>query len=79
MKTFTVVIETPRGSVLKYNYNEKVNGYLLAKIMPTGVTFTYDFGFVPGTKGSGCDPLDVIVILLVIISIIICLPTKVAI
>ena len=62
MKTFTVVIETPKGSTQKYDYEEKLHGYCLAKIMPTGMIFPYDFGFVPDTKGSDGDPLDVIVI-----------------
>jgi len=62
MKTFTVVVETPRGSVLKYDYEAKLHGYCLAKIMPTGMVFPYDFGFIPDTEGSDGDPLDVIVI-----------------
>lgn len=39
MKTFTVVIETPKGSTLKYDYEEKLHGYCLSKIMPTGMIF----------------------------------------
>lgn len=62
MKTFTVVIETPKGSTQKYDYEEKLHGYCLGKIMPTGMMFPYDFGFVPDTKGSDGDPLDMIVI-----------------
>lgn len=62
MKTFTVVVETPKGSILKYDYEEKLHGYCLSKVMPTGMVFPYDFGFVPDTKGSDGDPLDVIVI-----------------
>lgn len=62
MKTFTVVVETPKGSTLKYDYDKKLNGYRLGKIMPTGMIFPYDFGFIPNTKGSDDDPLDVVVI-----------------
>ena len=62
MKTFTVVIETPKGSTQKYDYEEKFHGYCLGKIMPTGMMFPYDFGFVPDTKGSDGDPLDMIVV-----------------
>jgi inorganic pyrophosphatase len=62
MKTFTVVVETPKGSTQKYDYDEKLHGYCLGKIMPTGMLFPYDFGFIPDTKGSDGDPLDVIVI-----------------
>lgn len=62
MKTATVVVETPKGSTQKYDYVAKLHGYCLGKIMPTGMTFPYDFGFVPETKGSDGDPLDVIII-----------------
>lgn len=62
MKTYTVVVETPKGSTQKYDYEEKLHGYCLAKIMPTGMIFPYDFGFIPNTEGSDGDPLDVIVI-----------------
>jgi inorganic pyrophosphatase len=62
MKTYTVVVETPKGSTQKYDYEEKLNGYRLAKIMPTGMIFPYDFGFIPDTEGSDGDPLDVILI-----------------
>lgn len=62
MKTFTIVVETPKGSTQKYDYDEKLHGYCLGKIMPTGMTFPYDFGFIPDTKGSDGDPIDAIVI-----------------
>jgi len=62
MKSFNVIIETPKGSTQKYDYEEKLNGYCLGKIMPTGMIFPYDFGFIPKTEGEDGDPLDAIVI-----------------
>lgn len=62
MKTCTVIIETPKGSAQKYDYDPKLNGYCLGKLMPTGMIFPYDFGFIPKTKGQDGDPLDVIVL-----------------
>ncbi len=38
------------------------NGFKLKKILPAGMVFPYDFGFIPGTKGEDGDPLDVIII-----------------
>ncbi len=35
---------------------------MLKKLLPAGMAFPYDFGFLPGTKGEDGDPLDVIVI-----------------
>jgi inorganic pyrophosphatase len=62
MKSIDVVIETPKGSAQKYDYDEKSHFFKLKKILPSGMVFPYDFGFIPETKGEDGDPLDVIVI-----------------
>jgi inorganic pyrophosphatase len=36
--------------------------FKLSKVMPEGMTFPYDFGFVPATKAEYGDPLDVLVL-----------------
>jgi inorganic pyrophosphatase len=56
------VIETPRGSRNKFKYDSKRRMYELSKVMPEGMVFPYDFGFVPETKGEDGDPLDVLVL-----------------
>ncbi|WP_410221485.1 inorganic diphosphatase [Pedobacter sp.] len=61
-KSIQVVIETPKGSVEKYAYKKKTGFFQLKKILPTGMVFPYDFGFIPHTKGQDGDPLDIIVI-----------------
>ena len=62
MKLIDVIIETPKGSSLKFTYNKKNNAFNESKILPLGMCFPFDFGFIPGTKGADGDPLDVIVI-----------------
>ncbi len=57
-----VVIETPKGSSEKYAYQEGSGFFLMKKILPAGMVFPYDFGFIPGTQGEDGDPLDVIVL-----------------
>lgn len=59
---YDVVVETPKGSSQKYDYVPNTPFFKMKKILPTGMVFPYDFGFVPGTKGQDGDPLDVIVI-----------------
>ncbi|CAL1517818.1 inorganic diphosphatase [Chitinophaga sp. MM2321] len=59
---FPVVIETPKGSTEKYDFDKKAGYYKLSKILPAGMIFPYDFGFIPRTKGQDGDPLDMIVI-----------------
>jgi inorganic pyrophosphatase len=58
-----VVIETPRGSRNKYAYDSEEGIFLLKKVLPAGMTFPYDFGFVPGTKAEDGDPIDVLVLI----------------
>ena len=62
MKCLDIVIETPKGSALKYSYDPVSHFFELRKILPAGMVFPYDFGFIPGTKGEDGDPLDIIVI-----------------
>ena len=62
MQTITAIVETPKGSAQKYDYDEKNKWFELKKVMPAGMVFPFDFGFIPGTKGGDGDPLDVIII-----------------
>jgi inorganic pyrophosphatase len=59
----TVVIESPRGSPHKYTYDQDIGAFRLAAILPEGITFPFDFGFVPSTRGEDGYPLDVMVLL----------------
>lgn len=58
-----VVIETPKGSRNKYDYDPKCDCLDLATVLPEGMVFPYDFGFVPSTLGQDGDPLDVLVLM----------------
>ncbi len=62
MEHITVIIETPKGSAEKFDYEPEFKAFKLSKIMPAGMVFPYDFGFVPHTKGEDGDPLDILVL-----------------
>jgi inorganic pyrophosphatase len=62
MKHIDIVIETPKGSAQKYDYDPQTHFFKLKKILPAGMVFPFDFGFIPGTKGEDGDPLDIIII-----------------
>jgi inorganic pyrophosphatase len=62
MSSYDVVVETPKGSAEKYDYVPNTPFFKMSKILPAGMVFPYDFGFIPKTKGEDGDPLDVIVI-----------------
>jgi inorganic pyrophosphatase len=58
-----VVIETPKGSRNKYDYDPGCDCLGLATVLPEGMSFPYDFGFVPSTLGQDGDPLDILVLM----------------
>jgi inorganic pyrophosphatase len=58
-----VVIETPKGSRNKYDYDPECDCLELATVLPEGMTFPYDFGFVPSKLGDDGDPLDILVLM----------------
>lgn len=62
-RTIQVVIETPKGSRNKYAFNTEDRVFELKKVLPAGMTFPYDFGFVPSTKADDGDPVDVLVLM----------------
>jgi len=61
-KRLRAVIETPRGSGFKLKYEPALGTFQFGHSLPIGVTYPYDWGFVPGTLGDDGDPLDVLVV-----------------
>ena len=58
-----VIIETPKGSRNKYAFDAENEVFSLKRVLPAGMTFPYDFGFVPSTKAEDGDPTDVLVLM----------------
>jgi inorganic pyrophosphatase len=58
-----VIIETPKGSRNKYAFDPKQRIFELMKVLPAGMAFPYDFGFVPSTLADDGDPIDVLVLM----------------
>jgi inorganic pyrophosphatase len=61
--TIQVVIETPKGSRNKYAFDPRQKTFTLAKVLPAGMAFPYDFGFIPSTRAEDGDPTDVLVLM----------------
>src|SRR4029450_3909061 len=57
-----VGIDPPKGSRNKYTYDETLGLYRLSKVLPLGLAFPYDFGFIPSTQAEDGDPLDVLLL-----------------
>lgn len=58
-----VIIETPKGSRNKFNYDEELHLFKLGGVLPAGAVFPFDFGFIPSTLGGDGDPLDVLLLM----------------
>jgi len=56
------VIEATQGTRHKLKYESRWNAFVLSGVLPLGLSFPYDFGFIPSTLGDDGDPLDVLVL-----------------
>jgi inorganic pyrophosphatase len=58
-----VVIETPKGSRNKYAFDPEQRVFTLKKVLPEGMVFPHDFGFIPSTQADDGDPVDVLILM----------------
>jgi inorganic pyrophosphatase len=56
------VIEIPKGSSNKYEYDKELNVFKLDRTIYSPVHYPGAYGFLPRTLSEDCDPLDVVVI-----------------
>ncbi len=57
------IIETAKGHRNKFDFDPESGLFELAGLLPEGMFFPYDFGFIPSTLGEDGDPLDVLVLM----------------
>ncbi len=57
------IIETPKGSRNKFDYDPESGLFALGGLLPEGMMFPFDFGFLPSTLGQDGDPLDIMVLM----------------
>ncbi len=56
-----VIVEIPKGSRNKYEYDEDLGIIALDRTLHSSVHYPTDYGFVPGTRGADGEPLDALV------------------
>lgn len=56
------IVETPAASRAKYSFDRESGMYKLSAMLPAGMAFPLDFGFVPSTRGEDGDPLDILLL-----------------
>ena len=57
--SFSCIIEIPKGSRNKYEYDHERNAIVLDRFLFSSVVYPTDYGFIPETLGQDGDPLDV--------------------
>ena len=60
---FNAVIEIPRGSRNKYEYDEEFNIFRLDRTLASPMHYPTAYGFVPSTLYKDGDPVDVMVLI----------------
>lgn len=60
--TVDAMIEIPRGSRNKYEWDAKRAAFRLDRVLYSSVHYPADYGFIPGTLAEDDDPLDILVL-----------------
>lgn len=58
-----VIVETPKNCRNKYSFDPEQEIFALKKVLPAGMEFPYDFGFLPQTIADDGDPIDVLLLM----------------
>src|SRR6476659_1313564 len=53
-----MIVETPRGSPVKLAFEPELQLFTVARALPMGLAYPFDWGFIPGTRGDDGDPVD---------------------
>jgi inorganic pyrophosphatase len=57
------VVEIPKGTRNKYEYDEQLGGIKFDRLLMSAATYPADYGYLRGTLGLDGDPLDALVCL----------------
>ena len=55
------VVEIPKGSSTKYEYNPDIDAFMLDRCLMSAMVYPASYGFIPGTLAADGDALDILV------------------
>jgi inorganic pyrophosphatase len=58
-----IVVEIPRGSRNKYEFDEKAGVYRLDRVLSSAVFYNFDYGFIEGTRADDGDHTDALLVI----------------
>jgi len=58
-----VVVEIPRGSRNKYEYDEAAHVFRLDRVLASAVHYNFDYGFIEGTRADDGDHTDALLLI----------------
>jgi inorganic pyrophosphatase len=58
-----IVVEIPRGSRNKYEFDEAAGVFRLDRVLSSAVFYNFDYGFIEGTRAGDGDHTDALLII----------------
>ncbi|OQD58878.1 inorganic pyrophosphatase [Methanobrevibacter arboriphilus JCM 13429 = DSM 1125] len=62
-EVINAVIEIPKGSRNKYEYDKDMEAFALDRVLYSSVVYPADYGFIPQTVYDDGDPMDIMVLM----------------
>ena len=60
--TLRFVVEVPKGGRVKVKWDPELGVFEASRYLPAGLSYPFDWGFIPGTHAEDGDPLDAILL-----------------
>jgi|TARA_R100001163_G_scaffold18472_1_gene16331 inorganic pyrophosphatase len=60
-KVVNAIVEIPKGTSAKYEYNAKLDTFQLDRCLPSSMQYPCSYGFIPSTLAEDNDPLDILI------------------
>jgi|TARA_R100001163_G_scaffold30695_1_gene24141 inorganic pyrophosphatase len=60
-KIINAIVEIPKGTSAKYEYNAQLDTFQLDRCLPSSMKYPCSYGFVPSTLAEDNDPLDILI------------------